>query len=143
MKSYSVKTILYNSIHSCLIYISLHGIKAFINGFYFKCWHLFFYFYYNGSESCSEFFIVTFVQCGKHDDSEIGPQQLLVWRHQIMMILEAYSIIKFLDDSGEVLDQFLKDNSDRFTTEANLEFINWKNSEQALLTFINSTLSPS
>ena len=60
-----------------------------------------------------------------------------------MMILEACSIIKFLDDSGEVLDQFLKDSSDRFTTEANLEFIKWKNSEQALFTFINSTLSPS
>lgn len=84
MKSYSIKIILYNSLHSCVIYIFSHGIRAFFNGFYFK--------------SCSEFFIVACVQYGKHDDSEIGPQQLLVWRHQIMMILEAYSIIKFLDD---------------------------------------------
>lgn len=60
-----------------------------------------------------------------------------------MMILEAYSIIKFLDDSGQVVDQFLKDSLDRFTIEANLEFINWKTREQALFTFINSTLSPS
>lgn len=67
----------------------------------------------------------------------------LVWRHQKVVILEAYSMIKFVDDSGEVADQFVKDSSRRFITEVNPDFVNWKNREQALFTFINSTLSPS
>ncbi|KAK9995561.1 hypothetical protein SO802_020247 [Lithocarpus litseifolius] len=52
-------------------------------------------------------------------------------------------MIKFVDDSDEVPDQFVKDSSGRSTTEVNPDFVNWKNREQALFTFINSTLSPS
>ena len=52
-------------------------------------------------------------------------------------------MIKLVDDSDEVPDQFVKDSSGKFTTEVNPDFVNWKNHEQALFTFINSTLSPS
>lgn len=67
----------------------------------------------------------------------------MVWKHQIVVILEAYSMIGFVDDSCEAPDPFLKNSSRSFTREPNLEFVNWKNKEQALFTFINSTLSPS
>lgn len=66
----------------------------------------------------------------------------LVWRHQIEVILEAYSMINFIEDSNGALDHSLKDSSGNYTTKANLEFIHWKNHEQALFTFINSTPSP-
>ncbi|KAK9984564.1 hypothetical protein SO802_034089 [Lithocarpus litseifolius] len=65
----------------------------------------------------------------------------LVWRHQIEVILEAYSMINFIEDNLEAPDPFLKDSSGDYTTEANPEYIQWRNHEQALFTFINSTLS--
>ena len=47
----------------------------------------------------------------------------LVWRHQIKVILEAYSIINFIKDNLEALDPFLKDSLGNYITEANPEFI--------------------
>ena len=67
----------------------------------------------------------------------------IVWRHQIEVILVAYSMINFIDDDDHALDPFLKDSSGNFTTKANLEFFQWKSREHALFTFLNSTLSPS
>ena len=66
-----------------------------------------------------------------------------VWKHQIEVILETYSMIDILDDSIATPDRFLKDSYGNLTTEINLNFISWKNREQAMFTFINSTLSPS
>ena len=67
----------------------------------------------------------------------------IVWKHQIVVILEAYAMIGFLEDSCVAPDPFLKDSSGNFTREPNPEYFNWKSKEQALFTFINSTLSPS
>ena len=52
-------------------------------------------------------------------------------------------MIDILDDSIATPDRFLKDSSGNLTTEINPNFISWKNREQAMFTFINSTLSPS
>ena len=65
-----------------------------------------------------------------------------VWKHQIEVILETYSMIDILDESITIPDRFLKDSSGNLTTEINPNFISWKNREQAMFTFINSTLSP-
>ena len=59
------------------------------------------------------------------------------------MILEAYAMVGFVDGSSVAPNLFLKDNSGSFTNEPNTENLKWKNREQALFTFINSTLSPS
>ena len=67
----------------------------------------------------------------------------LVWRHQIEVILEAYSMINFIEENLKASNPFLKDSSRNYTTEANREYIQWRNCEQALFTFINFTLSPS
>ena len=67
----------------------------------------------------------------------------IVWKHQIVVILEAYAMIGFLEDSCVAPDPFLKDSSGNFIREPNPEYFNWKSREQALFTFINSTLSPS
>ena len=66
----------------------------------------------------------------------------VVWKHQIEVILDTYSMIDVLDDSITAPDRFLKDSSGNFTTEINSTFIAWKNREQAMFTFLNSTLSP-
>ena len=67
----------------------------------------------------------------------------IVWKHQIEVILEIYSMIDVIDDYVIAPDHFLKDSSGNFTTEINPSFIYWKNCEQAMFTFINSTMSPS
>ena len=67
----------------------------------------------------------------------------MVWKHQIVVILEAYAMIGFFDGSCVAPDPFLKDSSGSFISKPNLEYLSWKNREQALFTFINSTLSPS
>ena len=65
----------------------------------------------------------------------------IAWKHQIEAILETYSMIDVIDDSVIAPDRFLKDSSGNFTTEINPSFISWKNREQDMFTFINSTLS--
>ena len=65
----------------------------------------------------------------------------LVWRHQIEVILEAYSLISFIKESNGAPDPLMKDSSGNYTTEANPEYVHWRNREQALFTFLNSTLS--
>ena len=67
----------------------------------------------------------------------------IVWKHQIEVILETYSMIDVIDDSVIAPDHFLKYSSGNFTIEINPSFISQKNCEQAKFTFINSTLSPS
>ena len=52
-------------------------------------------------------------------------------------------MIGFLDGSCVAPDSFLKDSIGNFTGESNPEYISWRSREQALFTFINSTLSPS
>ena len=66
----------------------------------------------------------------------------IVWKHQIEVILDTYSMIDVLDDLINAPDRFLKDSSGNFTDEVNLAFIALKNREQAMFTFLNSTLSP-
>ena len=53
----------------------------------------------------------------------------VVWKHQIKVILDTYSMIDVLDDSITAPDRFLKDSSGNFTTEVNSAFIAWKNRE--------------
>ena len=67
----------------------------------------------------------------------------MVWRHQIEVILVAYSMINFINDDDQASNSFLKDSSGNFTIVANLEYFQWRSREQALFTFLNSTLSPS
>ena len=66
----------------------------------------------------------------------------IVWKHQIEVILDTYSMIDVLDDLINAPDRFLKDSSGNFTDEVNLAFIASKNREQAMFTFLNSTFSP-
>ena len=67
----------------------------------------------------------------------------IVWKHQIVAILETYLMIDILDDSIVAPNCFLKDSFGNLTIEINPSFISWKNHEQPMFTFINSTLSPS
>nr|POE97603.1 hypothetical protein CFP56_44712 [Quercus suber] len=54
----------------------------------------------------------------------------IVWKHQIEVILDTYSMIDVLDDSIMAPDKFLKDSSSNFTAKINPTFIAWKNLEE-------------
>ena len=60
-----------------------------------------------------------------------------IWKHQIEVILETYSMIDIFYESITVPDRFLKDSSSNLTTEINPNFISWKNREQAMFKFLN------
>ena len=47
----------------------------------------------------------------------------IVWKHQIEVILETYSMIDVIDDSVIAPDHFLKYSSGNFTIEINTSFI--------------------
>ena len=67
----------------------------------------------------------------------------IVWKHQISMILETYSLFELLEVPQLIPEKFLKDLSGAYTTIVNPDYILWRSKEKALLTFISSTLSPS
>ena len=67
----------------------------------------------------------------------------IVWKHQITMILETYSLYELLEEPQLVPEKFLKDLSGAYTTVVNPEYTLWRSKEKALLTFISSTLSSS
>ena len=67
----------------------------------------------------------------------------IVWKHQISMILETYSLFELLEEPQHVPEKFLRDSSGNYTTIVNQDHLIWKSKEKALLTFISSTLTPS
>ena len=67
----------------------------------------------------------------------------IVWKHQITMILETYSLYDLLEEPQLVPERFLKDLSGAYTASINPEYTLWRSKEKALLTFISSTLSSS
>ena len=64
------------------------------------------------------------------------------WRHQLVTILEAYSLFDHIDGTVPQPCQFLLDNQGLSTVNVNPEFSAWKIKDKALLSLINSTLTP-
>ena len=67
----------------------------------------------------------------------------LMWKFQIIGILDAYSLLDHLEDPMPCPSKFLLDETDCITTEANPLFLQWKIRDKALFSLISSTLSPS
>ena len=66
----------------------------------------------------------------------------IVWKHQITMILETYSMFELLEEPQLIPKKYLKNLSGSFITILNLDYLNWRSKEKNLLTFMSSTLSP-
>ena len=64
------------------------------------------------------------------------------WRHRLITILEAYSFIEHIDGSTSQPIQYLLDAQGNLTSNVNLEFLIWRIKDKALLSLINSTLTP-
>ena len=64
------------------------------------------------------------------------------WRHQLVTILEAYSLIEHIDGTATKQSPYVLDSAGDATFVVNLEFQAWKIKDKALLSLINSTLSP-
>uniref|UniRef100_A0A2N9GG32 Integrase catalytic domain-containing protein n=1 Tax=Fagus sylvatica TaxID=28930 RepID=A0A2N9GG32_FAGSY len=74
---------------------------------------------------------------------KLDSTNFIVWKHQLSTILRAYSMIDFVDGTIQSPSQFLIDVEGNFTIVVNPEFQSRNTRDQALLTLINSTLSPS
>ena len=64
------------------------------------------------------------------------------WRHQLVTILEAYSLIEHIDGTATKQSPYVLDSAGDATFVVNPEFQAWKIKDKALLSLINSTLSP-
>ena len=64
------------------------------------------------------------------------------WRHQLVTILEAYSLIEHIDGIATKPSPYALDSAGNATSVVNPEFQAWKIKDKALLSLINSTLSP-
>ena len=64
------------------------------------------------------------------------------WKHQLITILEAYSLIEHIDGLSAQPCQCLLDAQGSLTTNVNLDFLTWRIKDKALLSLINSTLTP-
>ena len=64
------------------------------------------------------------------------------WKHQLVTILEAYSLIEHIDGSISPPCPFLRDAQGNPTTTVNPDYQTWRIRDKALLSLINSTLTP-
>ena len=67
----------------------------------------------------------------------------IIWKHQILMVLETYSLFELLEEPQLIPEKFLKDLFGVSTTILNPDYLLWSSKEKGLLTFMSSTLSPS
>ena len=67
----------------------------------------------------------------------------IIWKYQISMVLETYSLFELLEEPQLIPEKFLKDLFGVSTTILNPDYLLWSSKEKALLTFMSSTLSPS
>ena len=74
---------------------------------------------------------------------KLNSSNYIVWKHQISMVLETYSMFELLDEVPLIPEKFLKDLIGTVTSVLNSDYLIWKSKERALLTFISSTLTPS
>ncbi|KAA8542498.1 hypothetical protein F0562_023650 [Nyssa sinensis] len=64
------------------------------------------------------------------------------WKFQFTSILKAHSLIEFVDGSLECPKVFLRDERGELTAEMNPNHKSWIAQDQAPMTLINATLSP-
>ena len=64
------------------------------------------------------------------------------WKHQLITILEAYSLIEHIDGTTQRPLPFVLDSSGNPTSVMSLEFQAWKIKDKTLISLINSTLTP-
>ena len=64
------------------------------------------------------------------------------WKHQLLTILEAYSLVEHIDSTAPKPSPFVLDASGNTTSVVNPHFQSWRIRDKALLSLINSTLTP-
>ena len=64
------------------------------------------------------------------------------WKHQLIMILEAYSLIEHIDGTTLKPSPFVLNATGNPTSVVNPEFQSWNIKDKALRSLINSTLTP-
>ena len=62
--------------------------------------------------------------------TKLDNKNYIVWRHQITMVLETYSLIELIEEPRLIPDQYLKDLFGAYTTVVNPDFLVWKSKRE-------------
>lgn len=67
----------------------------------------------------------------------------MLWKFQITSTLKAYKLLDVVDGSYPCPEMYIKDTNGAATSVVNPDFIQWDTKDQALISMISATLSPS
>lgn len=67
----------------------------------------------------------------------------VLWKYQVSSILKAHSLFGHIDESLPCPHKFVRTSTNTDTTEVSIDYLQWISRDQALITLINATLSPS
>ena len=74
---------------------------------------------------------------------KLDHSNFLTWKFQITHILEAYSLLEYVEGFNTCPPRFLVDEFGAITTQVNSVYSQWQASDKALMSLISATLSPS
>uniref|UniRef100_A0A2N9FVX0 Uncharacterized protein n=1 Tax=Fagus sylvatica TaxID=28930 RepID=A0A2N9FVX0_FAGSY len=74
---------------------------------------------------------------------KLDHSNFLTWKFQITHILEAYSLLEYVEGFNTCPPRFLVDEFGAITTQVNSVYSQWQARDKALMSLISATLSPS
>uniref|UniRef100_A0A2N9F5W2 Retrovirus-related Pol polyprotein from transposon TNT 1-94-like beta-barrel domain-containing protein n=1 Tax=Fagus sylvatica TaxID=28930 RepID=A0A2N9F5W2_FAGSY len=74
---------------------------------------------------------------------KLDHSNFLTWKFQITHILEAYSLLEYVEGYNTCPPKFLVDELGAITTQVNSVYSQWQARDKALMSLISATLSPS
>jgi hypothetical protein len=74
---------------------------------------------------------------------KLDHNNFLTWKFQITHILEAYSLLEYVEGFNTCPPRFLVDEFGAITTQVNYVYSQWQARDKALMSLISATLSPS
>ena len=95
--------------------------------------HAFFFFYHLSQ-------IHHYLQTIKHP---FDHSNFLTWKFQITHILEAYSLLEYVEGSNSCPSKFLVSEQGITTAQIDPNYLQWQARDKALMSLISATLSPS
>ena len=74
---------------------------------------------------------------------KLDHSNFLTWKFQITHILEAYSLLEYVEGSSSCPSKFLDSDQGITTAQIDLNYLQWIARDRALMSLISATLSPS
>ena len=97
----------------------------------------------NSSSSNSQTPIFLLSNISTYVTVKLDHSNFLIWKFQITHILEAYSLLEYIEGYNTCPPKFLVDELGAITTQVNPVYSQWQARDKALMSLISATLSPS